>query len=561
MEIIRENFEKKTTQDLSDEKYGVNWPVVYILESETEAYVGETTSITNRLKQHLDNKDRANLQKVNIIFDEKFNKSAVLDIESKLIEYMSADKKFKLQNSNSGMRNHNYYDKEVYEAIFIEVWNELLKNKVVQNDLEMLINSDLFKYTPYKRLTQDQYYVLRETVLDILLSVKMGQSSTTLINGEAGTGKTVMAMYLVKLFTDGRLIDFIAEEDEYLVEKFESVQEEIRGFKVGLVIPMSSLRVTLKQVVRNIKGLSSKMIIGPNDVVKNNYDLLIVDESHRLLRRVSIMSYGSYDSVNKKLGLDVEGTQLDWIVNSSKHIVLFYDETQSVRPSDVRREDFIKLTEMENYAMHSVESQLRVIGGSDYIKYVNELLNHKPPSKRKDFSGYDLKLFDSVSDMKKEILLRNNEHGLSRLVAGFAWPWKTKNIKPTEALKNSIYDIVIDNEKLIWNSTTRGWVIHENAINEVGSIHTVQGYDLNYAGVIIGPDIRYDVLTQKIEVSIENYHDVKGKTSLASVEELETYIKNIYKVLLTRGVKGTYIYVCDKNLRNYFAKYIDTFVK
>ena len=105
------------------------------------------------------------------------------------------------------------------------------------------------------------------------------------------------------------------------------------------------------------------------------------------------------------------------------------------------------------------------------------------------------------------------------------------------------------------NSTTDSWVNSKEATNEVGCIHTIQGYDLNYAGVIIGADLRYNKLAQKLVVDKASYYDFNGKRSLKDPNELEFYIKNIYKTLLTRGVKGTYIYVCDKDLRDYLKAY------
>jgi len=112
--------------------------------------------------------------------------------------------------------------------------------------------------------------------------------------------------------------------------------------------------------------------------------------------------------------------------------------------------------------------------------------------------------------------------------------------------------IEIDNVKLKWNSTIHNWVYSTNAINEVGCIHTIQGYDLNYAGVIVGPEIYYDLKDNKIKIHPEKYFDMNGKRGVEDQKELERYIINIYKTLLTRGIYGTYIYVVDKDLRDYF---------
>ena len=102
------------------------------------------------------------------------------------------------------------------------------------------------------------------------------------------------------------------------------------------------------------------------------------------------------------------------------------------------------------------------------------------------------------------------------------------------------------------------WIQTPNAVNEIGCIHTVQGYDLNYTGVIIGEDIKYDPETNEIYAVKENYHDQQGKSGVANDPEgLRNYLTNIYMTLMTRGIKGTYIYVCDDELRKYFERFFD----
>ena len=142
------------------------------------------------------------------------------------------------------------------------------------------------------------------------------------------------------------------------------------------------------------------------------------------------------------------------------------------------------------------------------------------------------------------------------MVAGYAWAWVTKGKSYEEALSEGMFDIIIDNEKLIRNTTNSSWVISNNAINEVGRIHTIQGYDLNYVGVIIGPDITYNLKSKRIEIVKANYNDSKGKSGIHNDEELMKYIINIYKVLLTRGIKGTYLYVCNQALKEHLSKFI-----
>ncbi len=112
--------------------------------------------------------------------------------------------------------------------------------------------------------------------------------------------------------------------------------------------------------------------------------------------------------------------------------------------------------------------------------------------------------------------------------------------------------------KLVWNSTNIDWVSSENSINEVGCIHTIQGYDLNYAGVIIGPELSYDDTIHQIIVDQKKYKDINGKRSITEPSELRQYILNIYKTLLTRGIKGTYVYIVDEKLRAHFDSILGT---
>ena len=165
------------------------------------------------------------------------------------------------------------------------------------------------------------------------------------------------------------------------------------------------------------------------------------------------------------------------------------------------------------------------------------------------FGPYDLRCFDSAVELVDAIKARNEEFGLARTVAGYAWEWKT-------AKGEADYDIEIDELKLAWNSTKVDWVNSSNAINEVGCIHTVQGYDLNYVGVIIGPEVRYDSKNHKLIIDRDKYQDINRKKGIGSPEELDRYIINIYKTLLTRGIYGTYIYAIDPNLNEYIQSKI-----
>ncbi len=527
--ITKHHFDKKYINSQSFTTWkDYSWPVVYILKWNKHAYIWETTNIFKRTNDHLKTTERIKyLKKLYILYDPEYNKSATLDIESQLIQHMSADNMLILQNKNEGIKNHHYFDREKYLAKFEEIWKELQQKKIVYKDLNEIKNSDLFKYSPYKSLNNDQY----EVVTKIYEQIKTKAHWTHIVKWEPWTWKSVVASFLIK----------------YLKGK-----EETRNLKIALVIPMTSLRATFKKVFKNVDGLSSKMVIWPSEIVKefsnNNktpYDVIIVDESHRLQKRRNITNYKIYDEVNKKLGLDSESTQLDWVLKLSKTQVLLYDSNQSIRPADINQEDFEKIKEAKHYKL---KSQMRVEWGNEYLSFVRNLFEKWDVDYNK-VKNYDFKIFTNFRKFREAIYSRDKEFWLSRIVAWYAWHRNSKD-NPNK------HDIEIDWVKMFWNSTNRDWVNSKNALHEIGCIHTVQWYDLNYVGVILWKELSYDRVTREFKVNKEYYHDRNGKRGIKEGYELKRYIINIYKTLMTRGIKGTYIYIVDDALREYLQSKI-----
>ncbi|CAM1353026.1 DNA/RNA helicase domain-containing protein [Tenacibaculum halocynthiae] len=534
------------------------WPLVYILSDDKTktAYIGETTDTYKRMNSHLKNQTKGKLTSVHFITSEIFNKSATLDIESNLIKYMSGDNVFNLLNANIGLANHNYYQKkEVYWDVFNSVWNQLRAEGITKHSIEYIGNTDLFKYSPYKSLTNEQ----SQGLLQILNSLVTGKHENTIVEGGAGTGKTILAIFLFKILSS-HLEDFsfkeFGTEEKTFIDLVREIKTTLPKPKMALVVPMSSFRTTLKKVFKNIKGLSANMVIGPAEVSKNTYDILVVDESHRLRRRVNLGAYfGAFDKACKLLNLDKHNcSELDWAVMQSKHTILFYDENQSIKPSDAKKEDFDALKDSNKTSILKLKSQFRVKGGNAYIEFIDSLLNCKLDKNTEAFNSkeYEFTLFNSLEAMVEQIKLRNDESGLSRLIAGYSWEWKSNKNK-------EVFDIHIDNVQLKWNGTANDWINSENSVNEVGCIHTTQGYDLNYSGIIFGNEISFDPDTQEIIIKKENYFDKNGKQSINDPKELKNFIINIYKTIMLRGIKGTYIYICDPNLRAYFESFIPTF--
>lgn len=546
-------FNEAYSDVISRDKSISDWPVVYVLNNKKEAYVGETVNMPNRAAQHYANDIRRRLDTVNVIKNDTFNKSVILDLESYLIKYMSADGKFSLQNGNGGISDHDYYERRMYEDHFEEIWDMLKKKGLASHTIEQIENSDLFKYSPYKALSSDQYSTMLSILDDIAINIKDGRKTASVVTGGPGTGKTVLAVYMLKLLADnnvnGALLPDSEDIPEELVQKLEEIGNCLRGLKVGLVIPMQALRKTITSVAAKVRNIDKGMILKPTDVPNNHYDILIVDEAHRLHRRKALSQYPKHDSINTELGLGINGTELEWIQKCSDYQILFYDSHQSVRPCDISIDDFDVFLKNSNTNRYVLETQFRCRGGDEYIKYIGEILSNNPPKAKKSFEGYDLKIFDDPNAMIDSIKAKDAELGLCRNVAGYAWKWVSKTDK-TKA------DFDFNKRMYFWNSKLVDWVNSENAVNEIGCIHTIQGYDLNYVGVIIGKDIYYDPMTRTIQVDKSNYFDQIGKTVGGDMNLLRRQVLNIYYTLLTRGIRGTYVYVCDDQLRDYLRKYI-----
>jgi len=550
-------FNTQTPSLLQESELLTNyWPIVYILSDDKvhHAYVGETTDAIARMNAHLRNDNKNRLTSVLIISSEWFNKSATLDIEANLIKYMAGDGKYILLNANIGIANHNYYQKqEVYWALFQNLWNQLRMQGLAKHSLEHISNSDLFKYSPYKTLSFEQ----KEGLMNIMRSLLEDNYRNFVIEGGAGTGKTILGIFLFKLLhSDNRDFNFkeFGEDESRFIQLVQKLKEKYPSPSMALVVPMSSFRKTLQKVFKNIRGLNSSMVIGPAEVSKNYYDIILVDESHRLRRRVNLGTYfKAFDDACERLGLNKEETsELNWIIKQSKKTLLFYDSNQSIKPSDTKQNDFNSLKKRSETHVFQLKSQFRVHGGNAYVQFIDNLLkcNTGTISKKYRASNYELKLFSDLQHMIDTINLRDQAHGLSRLIAGYSWEWISKN-------DSSKFDIEIGDVKLQWNRVSNDWINSVNALNEVGCIHTTQGYDLNYSGIIFGNEITYNEATNQIEILAQNYFDKNGKTSIKNPEELKSFIINIYKTILLRGIKGTFIYACDSKLRNYLAKYIE----
>ncbi|MGN7860568.1 DNA/RNA helicase domain-containing protein [Microbacterium sp. 22303] len=549
-----------------------NWPVVYVIDGARRRpkpglYVGETVNTYQRMVQHLAGaKKNAHLDTVRVIIDERFNKSVCLDLESHLIRWFSGDAQYEVLNSNAGLTaDAQYFDRAAYRESFTKIFENLREEGLFTQSIAEIENSDMFKLSPFKALNHDQNIAV-DNILKVLLEDLEAPSrgSTLVVQGAPGTGKTIVAIFMMKLladiaaYTPGDDVD----QDSLFADYFlKGHREPLAKLHIALVIPQQSLRTSVQRVFRKTPGLDPKAVLSPFQFAESTeqFDLVFVDEAHRLGQRANQASGGQnkkFPRINEALfGRDDPSfTQLDWIRTRSRHQILLVDELQSVRPHDLAPQTLQQILRTAKDGDHyfHLMTQMRVKAGADYVGFVRAALRGEDPA-RPDLGDYDLRFFDDLGEMRTMIRGVEKEHGLARLVAGFAWDWVTKPRKGKKGLAE--FDFDIDDERLLWNVTDRDWINSPGAIDQVGSIHTVQGYDLNYAGVVIGPDLRLDPATGQIVADRERYRDKKGKEKTGSFaggftdEQLLTFIRNIYGVLLTRGILGTYVYVCDPALR------------
>ena len=473
------------------------------------------------MNQHQASAEKVDLKTLRVIVNDTFNKSACLDLESYLIRLFAGEGRYQVLNRNEGVTDRDYYDREEYRKTFQEIFEELRSEGMFQRTIPQIENSDLFKFSPFKALNHDQAAAVEDILEGLFADIESGSSGTIIVQGDPGTGKTIVAIYLMKLLRD--IQESVPGEDfdsDSLFSDFflEGHRELLQEFRIGLVVPQQSLRESIRKVFKKTPLLAPGMVLSPFDLdaIEENFDLLIVDESHRLNQRANQPSgpqNKKFRQINEKLfGSDeLSYTQLDWIRAKSTHQILLVDSEQSVRPADLPEQVLRSLIEAARHdaRYYRLFSQMRVRGGADYVDYVRSVLS-PVPQKPNRFGDYDLRFFDDVGAMHEAILERESESQLARLVAGYAWDWKSRN-------NATAFDIEIGDRKFRWNQTQKDWINSVGSIDEVGSIHTVQGYDLNYAGVIFGPDLRFDPLEQRLYVHRASYFDKKGKENNAKL--------------------------------------------
>lgn len=539
VEISTYEFNKNSISDLSSAKFN-NYPVVYILHNDkkkSSAYIGETVQIRNRLNSHIKDPVKSKLEKAVIVSHDLFNQSATYNIETNLINYFIADQKYQILNKSqiTSSVTHNYHDKPKYNHdIFKELWEKLREDKLVDGTLEYLQNKDIFKLSPYKELSESQIE-LKENILDFCKkNINSDKPSVYFIKGEAGTGKSV-----VLSSTFNAIQDLSYTKD----------MNDLQGTENYLLVNHEEMIKTYKAISDSLPNLKKKNFMKPTSFItasnngKINPDITLIDEAHLLL--------SSEDAFNGYKGTN----HLKDIIHNSKVTIIVFDEKQFLKLKSYWTEElFNEITQDANVETFELTDQFRIQADTSVVDWIDNFVARKVTSIPKSTGDYELKIFDDAGKMFEAIDAKNDKHELSRIVATFDYEHKKDG---------GDYYIEEIGFKGLWNTTndSRTWAERRETIKEVGSIYTVQGFDLNYVGVILGPSVSYNELTNQIEIISKNYkdkgafQDFKNKSVEYTVENTkEQIILNSINVLMKRGVKGLYIYASDKKLRNALNK-------
>ena len=412
---------------------------------------------------------------------------------------------------------------------------------------DILYRIDNGKIRPSKRLQDtlysmlqgnDEFVMIDEQKIAYEMAIEMARESylddkkrVLIVEGGPGTGKSVVAINL--------LVDIMQDDmNSCYVTKNTAPREvfykKLKGgeFKVGWI--------------KNIFKGSGTFI----DANENDYDAIIIDEAHRLTEKTGFFKRGD--------------NQIKEIMNAGKFSVFFIDKFQRVSI-----EDYGSISEIKRWASEfdaevkriKLASQFRCNGSDGYLSWLNDVLELEETANYDGYDfDYDFRVVDSPSELRDLIFEKNKENNKSRLVAGYCWNWIGEGKEDSD-----VHDIVLDDFSMSWNlGNSKTWAIDEDSINEVGCIHTSQGLEFDYVGVIIGEDMRFDgkhivtdfnrrARTDRSMFGIKKMYDEDSEKALKLADEI---IKNTYRTLMTRGMKGCYIYCEDMMLQGYFKERI-----
>lgn len=381
-------------------------------------------------------------------------------------------------------------------------------------------------------MIDDQKVVYENIVALSEQSKRDGLKRTIIVKGGPGTGKTVVAMNLLNELT-GR--------DQFV------------RYVTKNSAPRNIYKSKLKQNKMKKSSIDT-MFTGSGSFVdcpSNMVDTLLTDEAHRLNAKSGMF---------KNLGEN----QIKEIIHAARCSVFFIDEEQRVTLSDIGSIQEIRgWANLEHSQIFEFEltSQFRCNGSDGYLAWLDDVLEIRETANYDlDDIDYDIRILDTPEEVRDLIFEKNKIANKSRLLAGYCWNW----IKEGQNT-SYIHDINIGNFSMSWNlGNTQTWAIDEESVNEIGCIHTSQGLEFDYAGVIIGEDMRYEnghIVTDytkraKTDQSLKGIKKLEKEDSTKAKAIADEIIKNTYRTLMTRGMKGCYVYCCDKQLGEYLKQRI-----
>ena len=372
----------------------------------------------------------------------------------------------------------------------------------------------------------DDQKVAYEAALQLSAKALDEAKQVLIIEGGPGTGKSVLAINLLVEMTKRELVA------QYVTRN--SAPREV--YQAKLTGTFTKSRIS------NMFSSSGSF----HSVADNTFDCLLVDEAHRLNAKSGLFNHLGENQVKE-------------IIATSKLSVFFIDEDQKVTLKDIGDKDEIRFWAARAGATVTelaLESQFRCNGSDGYLAWLDNTLQIRETA-NKSLNGidYDFRVFDNPQEMHNLIIEKNKEKNKARMLAGYCWKW-------ISAKQPDLKDIAIGDYEATWNLASQGqsWIIHPESVSEVGCIHTSQGLEVDYVGVIIGPDlvVRDGRVVTDVSQRATTDKSVQGWKKL-SVEDPElaaakfdAIIKNTYRTLMTRGQKGCYIYCTDDETRQFF---------
>lgn len=559
-------FETHTlvSEDEKTQEIIKNFPTVYIHNwnesGDYEVYVGESNDIFKRTRQHYDaaidkSKWQSKLLEKNarlfIIGHEHFNKSLTLDIENRLMHYMmSVERVRKVHNLRDNPQT-SYYPMEELDEIFSKIWKDLRKeNKDLFPSESAIKDSAIYKASPLHKLTREQEDARDFIIAKVTQALKASDREQLIfIDGEAGTGKTVL-------------------NSSTFYELYCRAEENNTDLKCHLLVNHDE-QITVYEQIADKLGLTEKygkVVSKPTTFINNHseenlVDVVFVDEAHLLLTQ----GKQSYRGQN----------QLQDIIKRARVTVVMFDENQILTTeqfweSKLLDEYRAKAKKDNNHIV--LHKQLRMQADSDTMDWIDAFTKNGDIKRIPDTrGGYSIKVFESPDKLDQEIHKRAEEKdsALSRVIATYDWEYSSKNRPVNHLLR--YWEVFIGEWHKPWNRELESelsrkqkreikglaWAEQPQTIDEVGSTFTIQGFDLNYAGVILGPSVKYR--NGKVVFDPTASHNDKAirNRTLSDGSKMkfgETLIQHEVRVLMTRGVNGMYIYACDPELQKALIK-------